>query len=687
MAESLKTMTGRASWILVFALAALACNAVPVHDVSKTFAIEVSEISESKADIKLDFLWVIDNSASMCQEQMALSRSFKSFVDNLQKYLTNLDIRVAVTTTDAIGMAGRFANDPAQQFPPACFESRVHPCLANEDCVKAYGPGWECKPYPANQMYNRNRSVNSTCIFRCGDGTDCCEEFCQEDYEAECHDKQSCLKEKCADAPNEVCTFTCRTPGSGSSNSGCLRPPDTKDCPSNLDAVLTMKELKWFKCNATVEPEQSYQANIEQGLRAAWLALDPSGPNAEQAAGFVRPDAYLVIVFVTDEDDCSIDPDFASPNYKCETDADCPKGSTCRTDVYFSKMMGQKIKLCYGAIKKDYYNVCSLLGDFKEASHHNCAYDLSCKDCLTDEDCDYGWKCQQKMKCRPSIYSLSNIASYQQPPGTPIFSLTPVPEFYSRFRSLKADPAKVLIATIVGDGIPKGPTGNPNIADKDQPSLISNACLADAKLQYCARYKELTEVVPAECKKNPAGDGCEEFSEAKNECIRECYIASKGDAQNPTVAKNSYVCESPFGKADFGARYVRLAEMFGPNGVVENLCAEQGIAPALENIAELVVKRVTKVCLPLESKHQDAIVVTKSTVVDGEVVSDLLIYGTAEEGGDYLIEFPTQECCFPDNNGNCTGTQRAIIFNDLLEPTATIEIRYEADFDSGVTAL
>ncbi len=658
--------------VVVLSLALSAgCADVPVHDVSKTFAIEVSEVSENQDPIQLDFLWIIDNSASMCQEQYALSQSFEEFVKELQTYLKNIDIRLAVTTMDAVDKkmgSGVFTNTPAENFPPACFETRVYPCLGDEDCQKKFGSGWECNSYTASQMYNLNRSLNSTCSFRCKSDGDCCGEFC---YQETCGSDQSCLLSECADAPNDVCSFECRTPGQGTSGSGCLRPPDTDDCPASIPPVLSMNTLDLFKCNATVEPQQSYTANIEQGLKTAWMALDPDGKNAEQAKGFLRPDAYLIIVFVTDEDDCSIDADFASPNYDCETDDDCLKGAgKCKTDVYFSQKMGKKIKLCNGLIKKDYYNVCSLLGEYKGDAHHDCAYDLDCRDCQADEDCDYGWYCKQDKKCRPYIYS---------PPGTPINALTPVAEYYSRFRSLKSDPAKVLVAAIVGDGVPMGP-GN-KAGEPEQNSLISTACLADEKLKYCQAYGEVEKDATEACREKPSSEGCEAFFEAKLDCIRECYIASKGDAKNPTVAKNTYVCESDFGKADFGSRYVRLADMFGPNGMVSNICSEDGIVPALKTIAELVIKRVTKICLPIEPKTGESVLVTLTVVHDdGTMEETILKEGDSSAGGDYRIEFPTQECCFPDDKGNCTGTLKAITFNEVLDPDSKIEVRYEAQF-------
>jgi len=330
--------------VTVVCLFASACADMPVHDVSKTFAIEVSEKTEHQDPIKLDFLWVIDNSASMCQEQTALATSFGKFADSLKKYLKNIDIRLAVTTTDAIERAGKFANDPAKNFPPACFQSRVYACLGDEDCVKRYGQGWECKGYSAKDMYNKNKSINSNCIFRCADDSACCEEFCSEAF-GECNPKdQSCIISQCKDAPNESCAFNCRQPGQGIAGSGCLMPPDTDECPASLPKVLTMDTLHRFTCNAIVEPEQSYQANLEQGLRAAWLALDPQGPNSVQVEGFLRDDAYLVVVFVSDEDDCSIDENYCSPNYDCgEDDAECPKGTTCKTDWYYSQKKQKKM--------------------------------------------------------------------------------------------------------------------------------------------------------------------------------------------------------------------------------------------------------------------------------------------------------------------------------------------------------
>ncbi|MBM4373060.1 MAG: hypothetical protein FJ098_15505, partial [Deltaproteobacteria bacterium] len=597
--------------------------------------------------IKLDFLWVIDNSSSMCQEQASLARSFDAFVGQLESYL-NVDINLAVTTSDAIKGQGKFSNTPATKFPNACNETELLPCATNSECTKAFGQSWACKPPPSSGqgllLYNKNGSLNSSCFYTCSNDGDCCESFC---YGDECGGEAGCVEDLCGD-PEAGCTQTCLAPGGGTDTAKtCVAQPDTADCPgSGIPSVLTDKNLDLFPCIATVGADQSFTANLESGLKTAWMALDPRGLQAEQSAGFLRDDAYLVIVFVSDEEDCSIDEDFAAPSYECEKDADCPGYTRCEDG------------LCYGVIKKDYYNICGLLGEYKGRAHHNCAYDLGCEDCESDADCDEGWYCKGGKKCRPYIYGFNTISSFQNPAGTPIFALAPVSKYYSQLRSLKSDPAKVLVAAIVGDVL---------VEKSDEKSLISDECIEDAKLAVCQEYVALKGETTNQCKEDPHMAGCEAFLAAKQACARECYIASKGDPTNPQ-AKNTYVCTSPFGTADWGSRYVRLAEMFGPNGVVSNICSEEGISPALESVAELIIKRVTKLCLPRFVKEGERITVTRSYEDEnGDWITEKLVEG---DDGDYRIEYPTQDCCFADEKtGTCTGTLRAVTFNDVLDPS------------------
>jgi hypothetical protein len=627
--------------------------------------------------VKLDMLWVVDNSASMCQEQWALSQQFDQFVEVMQDGF-NVDLRVAVTTTDAISNAGKFVNTPATKFPPACAQTESQPCVSDVDCVNELGPGWSCKDYPPDQWYNFNGSINSYCRFECDGDFDCCAQFCV----AECGDNQSCIDAACDVAPSEDCTWECVDPGGGGDN-GCMRPPDTADCPTNLPTVLTGETLDLFKCIATVAPEQFHSVNVEAGLKAAQLALDPTGPNAEQSAGFLRDDAYLMVVFITDEDDCSIHENYGAPNATCDDAYDEEKcadsGGSCKLDVAYSYIRGKEAYVCAGTIKKDYFNVCGLLGDYKGYDHHVLSYDLTKSDCQSNEDCDDGWYCKEssgKKKCRPLFFSFPHIADYFNPPGAPIFSLKPVYQVHSFLKGLKDDPARVLVAAVVGDSL---------VGGSDAEAMISDKCLGDqgtesekslaAKLHHCVAYKEMQGADSDNCADDPAKQGCEEYLQAQLECARQCFVASKGNAKNVQTARNSYICSSEYGKADFGNRYVRLADMFGPNGTYSNICSPDGIGPALGEMAQLVKGRTVRMCLPRKPELWEKLTISKQVLAEEGigVTSEELVEGP---DGDYVVEYPSMFCCLPDADGQCTGSLTSVLFTSVPDADAQVTVSY-----------
>ncbi|MCA9559985.1 MAG: hypothetical protein KC583_15665, partial [Myxococcales bacterium] len=185
---------------------------------------------------RVDFLFVVDDSGSMCQEQASLARNFAAFAPTLAE----VDYRVAVTSTDLAddGPRGAFGVRPAEPVP----------------------------------------SIN------------------------------------CVDPLT-----------------GDPRAPDTEGCGALLDSgalptVLARGEgdfdadfaATWFRCAATLG---TFGDGFEKGLEAMRLALACDGPNASRFAAccadgvydptceapveFLRPDAALVVVIVSDEDDCS----------------------------------------------------------------------------------------------------------------------------------------------------------------------------------------------------------------------------------------------------------------------------------------------------------------------------------------------------------------------------------------------
>ena len=84
--------------------------------------------------------------------------------------------------------------------------------------------------------------------------------------------------------------------------------PDKSNLPEGQDLAKT------FACMAQVG---DVGCGMEHQLEAVYQAIGPSAPLVN--AGFLRDDALLMVLFVTDEDDCSAPPDtelFAQDNYR-----------------------------------------------------------------------------------------------------------------------------------------------------------------------------------------------------------------------------------------------------------------------------------------------------------------------------------------------------------------------------------
>jgi hypothetical protein len=231
---------------------------------------------------------------------------------------------------------------------------------------------------------------------------------------------------------------------------------------------------------ATVGTGQQPCGNQEQGLLAAWMALDPNGENADQARSFLRPDAYLLIVVVTDEEDCSSVP----------------------------------------IISTELYPHCACLADTA-----GCRADGACG--ITTLDLG-GNKKDARV-------------------------LYPTSTFVNKFKTLKADPAMIVFAGIVGDVLPGTPT-SPKLSDGTLPAA---------------------------------------------EDVRERYYDCKCQQPPTPYSALSYSCSSAQGKADLGKRYIDVAAAFGNRwGQTSNICDDSGLSPALERIANLVIPLLTQVCLP-----------------------------------------------------------------------------------------
>ena len=522
-----------APWMFLAVAAGESCNHTPIGRIDKTLTLKVRQGGGTGEAVKVDFLWVVDNSSSMCQEQVSLTRNFKDFTDKLATYFA-LDSRLAVTTVDAqcdvVGSKGKFNTKAATSFPPACREVRKVVCDEETDCA-----GLDCALFP--DVCNPAAQGE----WACEDGqapTVSCQQTPNGSINTQC--RRRCTTDQECQVLFGDPTFICQKKDSTQANWGCLRPPDTAGCPDELPEFLqkntTVDNIDLFPCLATVQVSGTGCLKYEQQMKSALLALDPTGPNHEQSARFLRPDAYLVIIFISDEEDCSADDDANPPIHEAD------------------------------------YDTCGLLK-------------------TTDE-------------------------------GGP---LTPVAHFVNRYKALKRDPSKVIVAAIAGDSTAEGPDGEP---DPAQVALEREQFL---------RAKD--------CRKTFPGPDCEP---------RDCY-------------QHSYICISANGIADYGRRFRELTESFGPNGTFGNICADEGIGPALSNVASTIIRVINKVCLPKEIVGSLKV---ERTLADGTV--QVLTEG--DGAGKYRIISNSEDC-----TGEGGNLLPAIAFGDPPTQGENIEITYQGD--------
>lgn len=248
-------------------------------------------------EVALDILFVIDNSSSMAAEQTTIVDAFDDFLTTLNAQVDGHP-RIAVTTVDAqcanngtsvFAAQGVFnQHAPMAWPPPAQFTIRTE-CVEDADCDAAAcsefgdcdGSEWACRTATSEAcIVNPNGSINTTCRRRC-----LADEECQEVLGDE--------------------RYICQKPSNNEADWGCLLPPPTQGCPDDLPPFVDSDQLDLARCLMVVGINQEKCLKFEQGLEATRLSLDPQGLNAAQVAAFMRPEAILVVIIVSDEDDCS----------------------------------------------------------------------------------------------------------------------------------------------------------------------------------------------------------------------------------------------------------------------------------------------------------------------------------------------------------------------------------------------
>jgi hypothetical protein len=203
----------------------------------------------------IDFLFVIDNSGSMAEEQKALIQSFPGFLAAIQAAVPTGDYHVMVVDSDATGLTNSGSSSSS--------------CTSNgKDKVCT------CNPAPS-----------------------CCEKLCNDvswGPTTICNGAPACGQK-----PPPTLTACDNALGAGRTYSGsydaCFKSP-----PRHISSA-TADLAKAFSCAANVGIGGSGDEKVMEAMTAA-ISPALAGPGGCND-GFLRKDAILVVTFITDEAD------------------------------------------------------------------------------------------------------------------------------------------------------------------------------------------------------------------------------------------------------------------------------------------------------------------------------------------------------------------------------------------------
>jgi hypothetical protein len=233
------------------------CNSHPIKPVEIEGSIEGDEPLRLDVDKKVDVLLVIDNSGSMGEEQANLAANFAPFIDTLEA--VGADYRIAITTTD-IGGPGPNCTAPTGG------ELQLSSCLDR----------------PASFVFNGESQYEAACAAQC-----------------ELGDADLQILPTAVDVDGELVARPWIESYNGIGN-----------LPESVDP------LEAFQC---VAPQGISGCGWESPLEAVSRALTNMEDPTKPEHGFLRKDALLAILIVTDEVDCSFTPGLQDALFESDT--------------------------------------------------------------------------------------------------------------------------------------------------------------------------------------------------------------------------------------------------------------------------------------------------------------------------------------------------------------------------------
>ncbi len=671
--------------LLTLVAVLVACNRVPVRNLTGTYAVQVQELRDNAKPAQLDILWVIDQSSSMCQEQTSLAANFASFWAVFKKY-TAIEMNLAVVTSSvcdrdlATGNRGRFAYHPATSMPADCREMRTMFCVDDADCQDpSLGfpdpANWKCEP--ANSL-----SVTYTCDMP-GDG-DAEDATLPGDhlvsFASAC--RYSCDRE----AAPAACARNFGTPA------GCADV-----CAGGTCSTSTCATHEGLSTSADQDAACAQVCNASQGCtdRCITYLGDASKCGAICASTQCVADCITANYFQDQDFLCSLScaptsecqdrciAAFGEDTYRCvypgndKAQAGCllpPKTAYCPSRDIGPRVLNQEVA-------NQFYE------QWKAGTWTNA---------------DPAWKGLDEATVRDRIFeqlflcmaqlgaSQEQCTAQEQGLLAAWMALDPNGENAAQAKAFLRNDAYLLVVS-VSDEDDCSTTGN--LVMDDYPKC---ACLRDADGCLPSGGCDPTQPGPLfpatsfvnrlkSLKKDPAmvvfaaivgnvqpGSATSPGSDAL--VIRQRYYDCRCNAY--AYRQGTYACLSRQGKAEMGSRYIQVADAFGPAfGQISNICDDRGLEPALERIANLVIPLMTKVCLPRPLSEEEFLNVFK---VGADGASVLLAQTTASAmDGDYFLVDNAPDCPRFDASAG-ERTLNAIQFTQPLEYQAKLEVLYSA---------
>jgi hypothetical protein len=516
----------------------------------------------------LDVLIVIDARSSMWQVQNALVRAAPAFFARLAA--AGLDVHVAVTTASTRSgvtvdaSAGAFVHQAAAAHAPSCSVSVPRVCRADTACAdlaQAHPGAWSCTGAGSVQVATvaENGTAATACVLGCASDADC---------EAAFGDG-----------------FGCVTPADGLP-AGCVEPPPVDGCPVDLPPVLDAAHLDLVRCLAAVGTEGTTATAEGAGLEAGLLALArPADPCQATTVNWCQLTSAAEIEAKREWADRE------RSKVSAARSATTDPSLRAKLAAYSQFLMHCEATLasCQGSEDPDQPDL------LRPDAPLLVVFVSNDDDCTREGD---GF-IDEAVACRSF--------------------LAPVTDLVDAYRALKPDAADVYVAGLVG--VPSiGGSDSPWQPDDctrvhpteacacpaDVPGADCGADLAGrlACLDACLGNAELepghkcSKLVPEAC-------GCYEHDASgtavnagtgacvavladepayRTACQLACYeAATRIAAVQPGT--RPYLCAGPYGRADGAPRYLELLEAFGDHGFALSVCAPDGVAGRLDDLA------------------------------------------------------------------------------------------------------